>query len=217
MFLRSSRRSELDAHNTYLSLETMTITRRVDETSTRLDSTVLSRRTPTMTKKTTNSTLAGVAGLLAFTAACGLPTSIALADGSQSAQSQSVSQNDARKLQIASRALNMLPSDQSIMQNALRNPFVFTAVPGNHEFTGQVIVHAKTKRSTLAQSRVAPSIVKSSQFVSEYVVDVPKGLTEGEFAAMLMATGDYEFVEPNYQRSRLHRQRRPSQKSIDWR
>jgi len=100
--------------------------------------------------------------------------------------------------QIASRSLNLQPGDERIIEQAIASPLVFEEIANERAFTGQLIVHPKTHALTRASARVSPMLVKSSAMVNEYVVDVPKGMSEGEMAAILMATGEYEFVEPNW-------------------
>ncbi len=102
------------------------------------------------------------------------------------------------KMNAVRSALALNPGDDAIMLEAARNPLVFANVEGQREFTGELIVHVKAGRVLSGEARVLPAIVKKSAFMSEYVVTVPAGVDEGELAAMLMATGDYEFVEPNY-------------------
>jgi len=77
-------------------------------------------------------------------------------------------------------------------------PLVFEEVPGQREFSGDLIVRSKAGKPGVADARLAPSIKRTSAFVREHVVRVPAGMTEGEFAAALMATGDYMHAEPNW-------------------
>ncbi|MBL4809192.1 MAG: S8 family serine peptidase, partial [Phycisphaerales bacterium] len=130
---------------------------------------------------------------------CGLPASFAIAAPEkgvsvhgQPASSLAVMMSKARS------ALNLLPGDELMMQAAAESPMVFVEIAHDREFTRELIVHANTGRGATALSRVSPSLVKKSTMVEEYVISVPEGLSEGEFAAMLMSTGDYLFVEPNY-------------------
>jgi len=100
--------------------------------------------------------------------------------------------------QIATSSLNLQPGDERIIEQAIASPLVFEEIANEQTFTGQLIVHPKTHALTRASARVSPMLVKSSAMVNEYVVDVPRGMSEGEMAAILMATGEYEFVEPNW-------------------
>ncbi len=125
---------------------------------------------------------------------------LALAAGSVSAMGpeQSGNTNPQQIAQIASQALALQPGDELIIEQALRSPVRFEQIPGEQTFTGELIVHAKAGKVQRASDRISPLRVKSSAFVEEYVVQVPQGMSEGELAAILIATGDYEFVEPNW-------------------
>ncbi|MGV6813735.1 MAG: S8 family serine peptidase [Phycisphaerales bacterium] len=105
---------------------------------------------------------------------------------------------------IVRSSLNLEPGDEALIEQAVANPMSFVAIEKEREFTGQLIVHAKEHAQPItkqrASRRVSALTVKKSAFVEEYVVDVPDGMSEGELAAVLMATGDYEFVEPNWLR-----------------
>ena len=105
---------------------------------------------------------------------------------------------------IARASLDLQSDDEALISGAVANPISFVAVEKQREFTGQLIVHAKQKSNQRIIDRAAQRVwaltTKSSSFVSEYVVEVPAGMSEGELAAILMATGDYEFVEPNWLR-----------------
>jgi hypothetical protein len=70
--------------------------------------------------------------------------------------------------------------------------------PGNNDFSGELIVRAKPRAARSASTRIAPLMTRQSAFSPEFVVKVPAGMTEGELAGVLMATGDYQFVEPNW-------------------
>ncbi len=54
-----------------------------------------------------------------------------------------------------------------------------------------------TAAQARAERRVSPLVVDRADDVGTLLVRVPDGLDENQFAAMLMATGDYEWVEPN--------------------
>jgi len=136
-------------------------------------------------------------------------TMISIAAGSALSASNSSSQeptNSAqsnaahiqRATQIAADTLALEPGDAELFDQALRSPILFTAIPNERTFTGQLIVHSKAGKNKAATSRISPITVKESAFVNEFVITVPAGMTEGELAAILMATGDYEFVEPNW-------------------
>ncbi|MEX0876842.1 MAG: S8 family serine peptidase [Phycisphaerales bacterium] len=98
----------------------------------------------------------------------------------------------------ATAALDLQPGDERIINAAIGQPLEFVSIAGEREFTGELIVHAKSGKADRANRRVGPLTLHSSAFVDEHVVRVPAGTTEGQMAAALMATGDYEFVEPNW-------------------
>ena len=129
----------------------------------------------------------------------GLPAS-SLAGPTKSAPTNTQQQtlSSAQKLNAVKSALILQPGDAEIMEAALNAPLLFVSKAKTREFTRELIVHANKGKAPTAQSRISPSMVKSSQFMDEYVVAVPAGVSEGEMAAMLMATGEYLFVEPNW-------------------
>ena len=100
----------------------------------------------------------------------------------------------------AADALRMQPGDAEKIANAV--PQSFFAVMGERMFSGELIV--RTRDSTragdkrAASDRIAPIMAVRSDFVDEFVVKVPIGMSEGELAGVLMATGDYEFAHPNW-------------------
>ncbi|MHA7814613.1 MAG: S8 family serine peptidase [Phycisphaerales bacterium] len=98
----------------------------------------------------------------------------------------------------AAQSLNLQPGDAELIADAIGNPIEFREVKGEREFTGELIVHAKRGKVPTAGARVANLTLRESAFVPERIVKVPAGMTEGQLAAILMATGDYEFAEPNW-------------------
>lgn len=131
---------------------------------------------------------------------CGSVAGLASAEPvAQSQNTASVSASQIASLMSSARsALDIMPGDEAKMIQGAQSPLQFTTVAKQREFTGELIVHVKEGRVLSGEARVLPSMVKKSKFMSEYVVTVPKGMNEGQLAAMLMATGDYTFVEPNY-------------------
>ncbi len=129
---------------------------------------------------------------------CGLTTSTLAAPQSTLQNSQASVARTNAKANIIKSTLNLQPGDEQLMNAALQSPLTFIQKTNSQEFTRELIVHAHKGKANIAQNRIAPAIVKSSQFIDEYVITVPNGLSEGELAAMLMATGDYLFVEPNW-------------------
>ncbi len=104
--------------------------------------------------------------------------------------------------------LNAQAGDAQRLVDAQAAADAFVAVPGSREFTGEVIVRprgavrgawtAKASVIQRAAARVAPLIVRTSTVTEQYVVKVPEGMDENKFCAFLMATGDYEYAEPNW-------------------
>lgn len=101
-------------------------------------------------------------------------------------------------IERAGAAIAMQQGDAQSFARGLENPIEFTAIPGNMEFRAELHVRAKSTREQRALDRVAPLLERRSEFVEEYVVRVPEGLDESALASMLIATGDYEFVQPNW-------------------
>ena len=118
--------------------------------------------------------------------------------GASGTQPQQDTSSPTAAVQAASQSLDLRPGDLELMQRAINNPLEFIAIPGEREFRGELIVHAKEGKVADAEARVAPLTLRTSTFVPERVIKVPDGMSEGQLAAMLMATGDYEFVEPNW-------------------
>jgi len=148
---------------------------------------------------TIQNTLFKATAAVALMSVCGLPAgALAAPKAASSNSSQQTARSSTNKLNTVMFALDLQAGDQQIMAHALNNPLVFVPKANSREFTSELIVHANTGKAAIGQARIAPSIVKSSQFVDEYVITVPQGVSEGEMAAMLMATGDYLFVEPNW-------------------
>lgn len=98
----------------------------------------------------------------------------------------------------AIQSLTLQPGDEALIRAAIANPMNFVAMKGKREFRRELIVHAKKGRVTRANTRIANLTTHESAMLPERVISVPQGLDEGQLAAMLMATGDYEFVEPNW-------------------
>ena len=89
----------------------------------------------------------------------------------------------------------------------------FAERPGFLEFSGQMIVRplqpSKLQRRGLepkqieqirrrAASRLLPQAIEHVAQTDEYIVTIPAGESENSYAARLMATGDYQYVVPNW-------------------
>jgi subtilisin family serine protease len=92
-------------------------------------------------------------------------------------------------------------------------PVTFVSRPGVQELTRKMIVRPvqpdswllqgltpdqATARATEGRARLQGSVIRSYPEVDEFVISVPKGLTEDQVAAALMSTGLYEYVEPDW-------------------
>lgn len=157
----------------------------------------------------TNLKITNAVLTLSIIAACGSPAAAQQARPNNQSDSLSNSKVSSKasssqklsaiqKVDIARQSMDLSPADVQLMERAVAQPMLFVEKKNDQEFTGELLVHAHESTAPAAMSRIVPSMKKSSQFVNEYVVKVPAGITEGELAAMLMATGDYLFVEPNW-------------------
>jgi len=90
---------------------------------------------------------------------------------------------------------------------------VFVERPGHTEFSGRMIARARTdigaERQGAAWQRVAPLVMARADETGEWLLSVPaiatvegqepvRGAGENALAARLMATGDYEYVTPDW-------------------
>ncbi len=86
-------------------------------------------------------------------------------------------------------------------------------IPGVREFTGRVTAKPRTiqeliasgmdanaaaQQDALARARLAAGLVRHFAETDEYLVEVPAGQDDGVFAAMLWATGEYAYAEPDW-------------------
>jgi hypothetical protein len=93
------------------------------------------------------------------------------------------------------------------------NDGIFKEKAGSREFTGQMIVRPLqpealqalglqaaqiTTRSHAAAARLDAVRIRYEAVVDEHIVRVPEGFNENSYAAHLMATGDYQYVEPDW-------------------
>ena len=94
------------------------------------------------------------------------------------------------------------------------DPPVFEEVAGDHEFSGRMIVRPlqpaaladmdvpqpraadrmKAARAEMANYRVIEYVPQTD----EYIIDVPKGMTENDVAGVLMATGNFQYAHPDW-------------------
>src|SRR5437867_1320181 len=72
----------------------------------------------------------------------------------------------------------------------------FVPVPGVHELSGRMIVRPKQPappKDAACRTRIAKEIARYYPEVDEYIVNLPAGETEDHYAAMLMATSEYQY------------------------
>ena len=89
----------------------------------------------------------------------------------------------------------------------------FTQITGVKEFTGQMIIRPKQVdammdsgmkfdeirlRRQRARSRVASMILRYIPQTDEYVIKLPIGMSENMLSKSLVASGDYQYAEPNW-------------------
>lgn len=83
----------------------------------------------------------------------------------------------------------------------------FVERAGQMEFSGELTVRPRQdmvgSRSDQARARIAALVQDYYPEVDEYTITIPatygpRGVAENTFAAELMATGDYQYVEPNW-------------------
>ncbi|MFK7883543.1 MAG: S8 family serine peptidase [Phycisphaerales bacterium] len=141
-----------------------------------------------------NTTTSAVIGVLVACGNAHATTSPNVSPASQpGAQLGTVSA--AAQTRIAN-AMRLQPGDLGVIASA--QTMSFQSVAQEQEFTGELIARAKRPSALRAMDRVSPMMQKKSKFADEVVISVPPGVSEGEMAGVLMATGDYEFVEPNW-------------------
>jgi subtilisin family serine protease len=114
------------------------------------------------------------------------------------------------KFLVFTAALGLMAAS-AFGQDAIHPHFV--PVKGDHEFTGQMIARPKqvsqlmseglTHYQSLIKKQHAASLVASTTAdyhpqVDEYIVNLPKGKTEDQYAAELLASGEFQYVEPNW-------------------
>ena len=76
----------------------------------------------------------------------------------------------------------------------------FKDQPGYLELTGRIIVRPvqDAPLSEQARLRLDGLVLKHYEEVDEYVISLPEGMTEDDVATWLMATGDYQYVHPDW-------------------
>lgn len=88
----------------------------------------------------------------------------------------------------------------------------FAEVPGSREHSGRLLVrplrldqriaHHPREQALRAdhgaRMRLADLVIEHVGVIDEYLIEVPDGVGDAQFAAQLMATGDYEYAEPDW-------------------
>jgi len=76
----------------------------------------------------------------------------------------------------------------------------FQDQPGFEELTGRMIVRPLQNAEISAETRTRLDglVIKYSKEVDEYVITLPTGMTEDGVHEWLMATGDYQYVHPDW-------------------
>lgn len=92
----------------------------------------------------------------------------------------------------------LLLASSPFLQAAPQAEPSFVEQPGVLEFTGQMLLHPKVRGDEEAAARLAPWLIRHLPETDLYVVRVPEGMTENSIAAAWMATGDYEYVHPDW-------------------
>ncbi len=97
---------------------------------------------------------------------------------------------------------------------AIGQQIEYVETPGEMEFSGEMIVRpiqlqahldggvgAERAQGVIVAARAAVGAYEIKSYypeTDEYVIRVPKGLSENEVANALMATGNFQYVEPNW-------------------
>ncbi len=80
-------------------------------------------------------------------------------------------------------------------------PPLFTPEPGHLEFSGRIIARPVQNNSmarAAARAEVQDWILREYPEVDEFILSVPEGMDENSFAAQLMASGDWQYVHPDW-------------------
>ncbi len=112
-----------------------------------------------------------------------------------------------------SQALAMQPGDQAFLAAAENAPATYANVPGVTVFQGKMIIRPITREDWLARgvdaatadanisrarARLTPIQWQFVEEVNHVLVTLPEGVNENQMSAFLMATGEYQYAEPDY-------------------
>ncbi|MEZ6242695.1 MAG: S8 family serine peptidase [Phycisphaerales bacterium] len=116
--------------------------------------------------------------------------------------------------------LDLSPSDLAILDTFERPPVRFVEKAGVRKFSGKLLAKVRTVeafagarpgervsdaareagevRASRARARLTPSMSEAFPDVDEYSINIPAGWDADSLSAFLMATGDYEYAEPDW-------------------
>ncbi len=129
------------------------------------------------------------------------------------AGSASVAFASGRTSDQISQALTMQAGDQALLSVSENAPATYAHVPGVTEFQGKMIIRPITREDWLARgesvasaedhisrarARLMPIQWDFVEIHNHVLVTLPAGVTENQMAAFLMATGEYQYAEPDY-------------------
>jgi len=109
---------------------------------------------------------------------------------------------DRGAVRTVATALNLQAGDAAILDRITDVEQRFVDRPGVAELTGTMMVQPRAgvadRVADRARARVAPLVRERFEDVGTLLVDLPAGVDENTFAEALLATGDYDWVEPDY-------------------
>ena len=154
---------------------------------------------------------ASVCGGLVLVAGLALAVSSVQAQGP--AKVGAVAQSGVSVGEVILAAIAPQPGDAQAARVAGTQPDQYIAVPGEMEFMGELIVRPIQVEDAVAQgmapaqasaqrdqaiARLAPLVQYTLDVVDHHIIRVPAGVTENEMSQFLMATGQYQYAEPNW-------------------
>lgn len=92
-------------------------------------------------------------------------------------------------------------------------PSSIQEIPGTRQYSGRLLVRplqtpervdpalrdlGALHQDHAARMRIADRVIEHVAVIDEYIVRVPVGMCDGQFALSLLATGDYEYAEPDW-------------------
>lgn len=101
-------------------------------------------------------------------------------------------------LSIAVLVLSLAPPSAL----AQPTPAEWESIPGVREWSGRLLVkpkvHGVAARDQRARTRLANAVIDHADSVDEYIVVAPTPWDDRAYAEFLIATGDYEYVAPDW-------------------